>query len=227
MRIPITKYGLPQVLIYPAIILALMLVNSFLRGYEPQWLFYLIQGVLFLMFSWTVLFFRDPERRTPDQPNYLFAPADGKITDICEVHNEYMGGNCVRIGIFLSIFSVHINRAPCKMRVENIIYRKGKYKNALSPESSKVNESNKIRGVHLNRKERPIIIRQISGAVARRIVCDTKPPFVLRQGQKFGMIKFGSRTELYITKSEDMEFLVKKGQKVKAGLTPLLRYTDE
>ena len=167
-------------------------------------------------------------RPLPDPPsdkNLLLAPADGRITDIETVEEDnFIGEAAMRIGIFLSIFNTHINRAPCNAKVEKIIYRKGKYKNALNPQSGRVNESNNLGLVRTDSPQQRLFVRQISGAIARRIVCDVNEGQVLTGGEKFGMIKFGSRTELYVPVRENVQCLVRIGDKVKAGLTPLVRY---
>ena len=191
---------------------------------EP-WALVTIEVVLGAVFIWSLSFFRDPERQCPDDRNLLLAPADGTITDIAAVEeDDFIGGKALRIGIFLSIFSTHINRAPCNVKVEKITYKEGKCKNALNPESGRVNESNNLSLVRTDDPADKLIVRQISGAIARRIVCDTAEGRELAGGEKFGMIKFGSRTELYLPVSENAKCLVKIGDKVKAGLTALVRY---
>jgi len=171
------------------------------------------------------MFFRDPHRLSPSDKNLLLAPADGQITDIEVVEeNGFIGEAALRVGIFLSIFNTHINRAPCNVRVEKITYKKGKFKNAMNPQSGRVNESNDLSLVRTDSPKDRLIVRQISGAIARRIVCDKMQGQELSGGEKFGMIKFGSRTELYVPVRENAKCLVKIGDKVKAGLTPLIEY---
>jgi phosphatidylserine decarboxylase len=226
MRIPLTKYGLPQVVVFPAIVLALMVVFPLAgKVFLPLWAIVLIEALLALICLWILTFFRDPYRPLPSDKNLLLAPADGRVTDIEIVDEDnFIGQAAMRIGIFMSIFNTHINRAPCSSKVETIIYRKGKYKNALNPQSGKVNESNNLGLVRTDSPQQRLFVRQISGAIARRIVCDTSEGQVLTGGEKFGMIKFGSRTELYVPAREDVKCLVQIGDKVKAGLTPLIRY---
>jgi phosphatidylserine decarboxylase len=132
----------------------------------------------------------------------------------------------MRIGIFLSIFSTHINRAPCNAKVETITYRKGKNKNAANPQSGRINESNNLDLIRTDSPQQRLIVRQISGAIARRIVCKVSEGQVLTGGEKFGMIKFGSRTELIVGVTENVKCLVRRGDKVKAGLTPLIKYEE-
>ncbi|MHC4394924.1 MAG: phosphatidylserine decarboxylase [Planctomycetota bacterium] len=223
MKIPLTKYGWPQVAIFPAVVLAAMVICPLVE--MPIWLIYLTEAILAVILVWSLAFFRDPQRTTPADKNLLLAPADGKITDIETIEeNDFIGGSTLRIGVFLNIFNVHINRSPCNAKVERIIYKKGKYKNAMTPQSGRVNESNNLALVRTDSPEDKLIVRQISGAIARRIVCRAQQGQELTGGEKFGMIKFGSRTELYVPADENVKCLVKIGDKVKAGITPLIRY---
>jgi phosphatidylserine decarboxylase len=226
MRIPLTKYGWPQVVIYPAVILAVMAAVALGTTAGLQlWAIISIEVLFGAILIWILCFFRDPERSCPSDKNLLLAPADGKITDIEKVENNvFLGGAALRIGIFLSIFNTHINRAPCNVKVEKITYKKGKYKNALNPESARVNESNELNLVRTDSPHDRLIVRQISGAIARRIVCKTTEGSELAGGEKFGMLKFGSRTELYVPLHENAKCMVKIGDKVKAGLTTLIKY---
>lgn len=226
MRIPLTRYGLPQVVVYPAIAAGAMALTAiFARPALGQAGFVAVEVVLGAILIWALSFFRDPHRDCPDDSSLLLSPADGTVTDIGTVEDEeFIGGKALRIGIFLSIFSTHINRAPCNVRVEKITYKKGKCKNALNPESGRVNESNNLYLVRTDEPKDKLIVRQISGAIARRIVCEATEGCVLSGGEKFGMIKFGSRTELYLPMREGSKCLVEIGEKVKAGLTALVRY---
>ena len=224
MRIPLTKYGLPQVIIFPAVILAVMAVLPVLR-FLPLLIIISAEVLLAIVLTWVLSFFRDPNRQPPADKNLLLSPADGLVTDVQIIDNpELMAAQAMRIGIFLSIFNVHINRAPCNAKVEKITYKKGKFKDARDPQSSKVNESNDLQMIRMDEPRDRLIVRQISGAIARRIVCAAKSGQELTGGEKFGMIKFGSRTELYLPIRPNAVCLVKPGDKVKAGLTALVRY---
>ena len=228
MRIPLTKYGLPQVVVYPAVVLAAMVVFPPVAGtFLPQSAVAAIEAVLAAILIAALMFFRDPERKCPSETNLLLAPADGHITEIEAVEEtNFIGGPALRIGIFLSIFDTHINRAPCNVRIEKITYKKGKYLNAMNPESGRLNESNELDLIRTDIPKDKLIVRQISGAIARRIVCAAAEGRELAGGERFGMIKFGSRTELYLPVRENVKCLVKTGDKVKAGLTPLVKYED-
>lgn len=226
MKIPLTKYGWPQVVFYPAALLVFMIVLWFGANITtPLWLVQLVEMALGVAFLWSLSFFRDPHREVPQDKNILLAPADGTVTDIETVdESEFIGGKALKIGIFLSIFDVHINRSPCKVRVDKIIYRQGQFLDARNPQAGQLNESNDL---WLTKTETPtdkLIVRQISGAIARRIVCRTDRGEELVSGQRFGMIKFGSRTELYVSVRDNVKCVVKKGDKVRAGLTPMIKY---
>ena len=222
MHIPLTRYGLPQVIVYPLLVLVLMLV--LFAVFRPATWLILPEIVLFLVFVWMLSFFRDPARNIAYDENILFSPADGTITDIGDVDCVEQGGKALRIGMFLSVFNVHVNRVPCSVQIEKITYRKGKFKNAMSGESSKINESNDITMIRVDEPKDRLFMRQISGAVARHIVCEAREGGKYRQGEKFGMIKFGSRAELYLPQGNHYEIAVKIGDPVRAGLTPLVRY---
>jgi phosphatidylserine decarboxylase len=171
-----------------------------------------VVGILF-----TFNFFRDPPRRVPAEPNLLVSPADGTVTEISEVEeNEYLKEPCHKIGIFLSVFDVHINRAPCDGVVRATRYKPGKFLDARHPDCGALNESNTI---HLG----DVVVKQIAGAIARRIVCEARENESLARGQKFGMIKFGSRTELYIPKNKVKEISIQLKDKVKGGETVIAR----
>ena len=226
MKLFLTKYGLPQVVVYPVVVLVAMIAFPLLTAaFFPQWVIMAIEVALATILIWALMFFRDPERNCPADVNLLLAPADGHITEIETIDETgFIEGPALRIGIFLSIFDVHINRAPCNVRIEKITYTKGKYLNAMNPQSGRLNESNELELIRADSPNDKLIVRQVSGAIARRIVCVVKEGQELAGGEKFGMIKFGSRTELYVPVRENAKCVVKIGDKVKAGLTPLVKY---
>ncbi len=239
VRIPLTKYGLPEVLVYPTAVVAMMAILGLIGAvFLPGWSVVLAEAVLAALLFAVLWFFRDPERHVQADENTLLAPADGRITDIETAEdNGFINAPTLRIGIFMSILDSHVNRAPCNVRVEKVTYKRGKYTNAMNPRSGRVNESNDLALVRTSSPTDRLILRQISGAIARRIVCQARQGQQLAAGQKFGMIKFGSRTELHVCTGPSsvtqhaipntryqMKCLVKIGDKVKAGLTPLVRY---
>lgn len=167
-------------------------------------------------------FFRDFPRSIVAAPDELISPADGTVVAIEDLDDSpHYDGPCRRISIFLSVFNAHLNRAPWDATVVDVRYLPGKYLDARNPDSSKVNESN---AVWLDTPKGPMTVRQISGAVARRIVCPVKPGETLAKGEKFGMIRFGSRTELYLPRTAKV--CVAPKQAVHAGLSVLARFED-
>jgi len=225
MRNPLTRWGLPQSVIFPAIPAAGM-AALFIYCREAFWVIPAI-AVLFLVFFWMLSFFRNPPRKIIPDESILYSPADGRVTDISEVNDDELGP-LMRISIFLSIFNVHLNRVPCSAKIERISYKKGAFKDARDPDSSRVNESNTLLLTRLSNPKDPILVKQISGAIARRIVCKVNEKDEVTQGSLYGMIKFGSRTELCLPARNDgkYEITVNVGDVVHAGLSPLVRYTN-
>lgn len=172
-----------------------------------------------LLIGFTLWFFRDPDRECDSDADTLVAPADGKVVEIAEVEEaEVLGGPALRIGIFLSVFDVHTNRAPTDGEVTYCQHHPGKFLDARNPESSSKNERMTWA---FKCGETILVVRQITGAVARRIVPWSKVGDYLQKGERFGMIRFGSRTEIYLPLGT--EVLVKKGDKVRGGATVVAR----
>ncbi|MCL1813304.1 MAG: phosphatidylserine decarboxylase [Treponema sp.] len=220
----LTPWGLPQVVIFPLIPAAAMTV--LLIFYRQFFWIVAAEAVLFLVMFWMLSFFRNPPRKIIADESILYSPADGKVTDITPVEDQEFGP-LLRIGIFLSIFNVHLNRVPCSVTIDRITYKKGMFKDARDPDSSRVNESNTLLLRRLAEPKDPLLVKQISGAIARNIVCRVKETDELKQGDLFGMIKFGSRTELYFPVTDRThELKVKIGDHVHAGITPLVRYIN-
>ena len=173
-------------------------------------------------------FFRSPRRRMPSDETLILSPADGTVKDIEVVDFDQapFTGKALRVGIFLSVFNVHVNRAPAKWKIESKLYRKGRYLDARDEKCIKENEAMTIAGeAEVAGVVFPMGVRQISGAIARRIVCPVEPGRSLERGKIYGMIKFGSRTELYLPVDDNFTVQVKIGDKVRAGITPLAKLT--
>ncbi len=216
-RLPFARWGLAelQLMAYPLVSLTVVAVAT---GF---WYLALAPAVCASLIIW---FFRDPSRRVPAQAGQWISPADGRIAEITRLdHDDFVGGPATRIGIFLSIFNVHINRAPVAGRVLELRYVPGPFLNALDPQSAVVNENMWIGCVADGPTGQRFVVRQIAGAIARRIVCDLRPGQRVARGEKFGMIKLGSRTELILPTDDDFEVAVSIGQHVKAGETVLVR----
>ncbi len=175
-----------------------------------------------LLLLCTVAFFRDPDRAAPADPNLIVAAADGSVTDIIELNeNEVLKARTRRVGIFLSIFDVHTNRAPIDGRVIYRQHRDGLCLDARHPDCSEKNES--MTWAFENSRV-TIVVRQLTGAIARRIVTWAKVGDELKKGERFGMIRFGSRTELYLPLSATV--LVKVGDHVAGGSTVIARLSS-
>src|SRR6267142_7235766 len=173
-------------------------------------------SLIFLaLFLFTVAFFRDPDRPVPADPNLIVAPADGTVSDIVELdEKEVLKTKARRVGIFLSIFDVHTNRAPIDGRIIYREHRKGLCVDARRPDCSEKNEATTW---GFQNPRVTIVVRQLTGAIARRIVAWAKVGDELRKGDRFGMIRFGSRTEIYLPLNA--ELLVNVGNHVSAGST--------
>ena len=202
--------GYRFVAIAAVITFILLLINNYLG----------LIGILITI--WVYYFFRDPDRFPIKDENYLVSPADGKITQIVETNgpNELglEGKKYTRISIFMDVLCCHVNRVPYSGKVEKIFYKPGKYLNATLDKSSEENERNYVQLKNSNGSE--IVIVQIAGMIARRIVCDVKEGGAINQGDRFGMIRFGSRVDLYF---QNYKLLVKNGQNTVAGETLLAK----
>ena len=219
-KLPFARWGLAELQIMGWPLLAATLAAAFMPW--PYGLIAIVPAVLLLF---VISFFRDPSRQTPQQPGQLISPADGKISEIAELeHDDFIGGPAVRIGIFLSIFNVHINRIPSRSRVIELRYKPGPFLNALNPESAIQNEALWIGLEEEDAPHRKIIVRQIAGLYARRIVCALRIGEVVERGQQLGMIKLGSRTELIVPAADDLRIDVQVGQRVQAGSTVFAHY---
>jgi phosphatidylserine decarboxylase len=172
-----------------------------------------------------VNFFRDPPRRLNRGAGQYLSPADGKIVEITRLeYDEFIGGPAVRIGMFLTILNVHVNRMPSASRVLSLKYNPGRFLSATKPESALVNECMWIGCEETAPGQRRYAMRQISGGLARRIVCDVRGGEAFEQGQKFGMIKLGSRAEVIVPDEAGLELVVPLGKWVKAGRDVLCRF---
>ena len=192
------------------ITIILLIINNFL-------------GLIGLLLTiWVYYFFRDPERVIIEDDNYLVSPADGEIIKVEEVDGpkelNLENKKFKKISIFMNIFDCHVNRTPCSGKIEEILYKPGKFFNASLDKASEDNERNyfKIKDTQNN----DIILVQIAGLVARRIVCESSKDQELKQGDRVGMIRFGSRADIYY---ENYEPLVKVGQRAISGETLLAK----
>jgi phosphatidylserine decarboxylase len=220
-RLPFARWGLAELQLMGWPLLAGTIFFFWLGGW---WL--VASAALAVVLGLIVYFFRDPVRQIPQGPDDIVSPADGTIAEVTEIDQyDFLGGPAVRIGIFLSIFNVHVNRSPRAARVVEMEYKPGEFLNALNPESAIRNEYMWIGLEETDSLGRRLAVRAISGLIARRIVCVLKPGQEVQRGEKFGMIKLGSRTELILPR-DAVEVLVSVGDAVHAGSTILARYRD-
>ena len=172
----------------------------------------------FVLTVWVYYFFRDPERFPINDENYLLSPADGVVSQIIQSNGPSELGlenkKFTRISIFMNAFNCHVNRVPSSGKITKIFYKPGKYINASFDKASEENERNYVKMTNSNGEE--LILVQIAGLIARRIVCDVKENDETKQGDKFGIIRFGSRVDLYF---ENYQILVRQNQKTVAGET--------
>ena len=184
------------------------------------WPLALLLGIVAI---WVIAFFRDPIRSGPRGARYVVAAAEGHVVHVIETDEPmYVKERAVRISIFLSVFDVHVNRYPVDGTVELVHYNKGKFLHAADEKASLDNEQSSIgmRGPH-----GPVLVRQIAGLIARRIVTDSKPGDRVTQGDRLGLIRFGSRTDVFLPLSARPVVKVKPGDRVRVGGTVLAEYT--
>ncbi|GAK59320.1 phosphatidylserine decarboxylase proenzyme [Candidatus Vecturithrix granuli] len=216
MRFPIAKEGLPFLLI-PLLLTILCLIFPQTRF---GWIFWLCAVSTCCIAG----FFRDPERLIPQDDNAIVSPADGKIILIQEVKYPALGADTYRqVSIFMSVFNVHVNRAPIVGTVDDVIYNPGKFFAAFEHKASLLNEQNSVILSQTRQgKTVRILVKQIAGLIARRIVCYAKPGSHFTRGERIGLIRFGSRVDLFLPL--ETELAVKMNDKVKGGQTIIAKF---
>lgn len=219
-QLPWARVGLAELLLLGGGLALLALLIGFL----VSWAVAALPAAGAALVFW---FFRNPRRQIPSGKGIVVAPADGRVVGIRSLsHDPCVGGPAIEIDIFLSVFNVHLNRAPADVRVVGLNYRPGKFLNALLPAAARENEQMAIFMEEINPPYRRFIVRQIAGAIARRIVCQVGPGQTLARGQVLGMIKLGSRTQIVLPASEELSLQVQVGQKVLAGSSIVARYAE-
>ena len=210
----------------------MMLEKIFPKLHQEGYRFLVISGVLTLILwsisdffgfvftlitIWVYYFFRDPERSIIEDETYLVSPADGRISAIQEINGPLELGldnkKFTRVSIFMNVFDCHVNRAPSNGEIQDIFYKPGKFLNASLDKASEENERNYFK-IKDNKTDNPIVVVQIAGLIARRIVTQVEKTQTVSQGQRLGMIRFGSRVDIYYSQRKTM---VKIGQNVIAG----------
>jgi len=186
-------------------------------------------GVPLALWLGVLWFFRDPDRAIPQAEGLLVSPADGRVADITRVGADSpLGRDGVKIGIFMSVFDVHVNRSPAAARVVRFKHSEGAFLDARDPQAGLRNRSTTIHLAHRRRgTDHPLVVRQIAGLIARRVVTDLSEGQELARGQRIGMIKFGSRVELFVPKELAGRVRAQVGRRVRAGDTVLIAAGEE
>jgi len=212
-----------EVALAAAAVTAALAVIGALAAAVSVW-FLAAAGPPLALWAWVLAFFRDPHRSPPAGEGLLVSPADGRVADVTPLGPESpLGRDGLRVGVFMSVFNVHVNRSPCDGRVIRVEHRPGAFLDARDPHAAERNES---AAVHLLARiagaEHAVVVRQVAGLLARRIVTDVREGQELRRGERIGMIKFGSRLELLVPRELVGRVKVRVGQKVRAGETVLV-----
>lgn len=199
-------------------ILFIVLVSVFISGfagyYLPQWIAYIIYSIFITLTALTIYFFRDPERTSPEGENLIISPADGKVVFVKEIDESiYIKGKATQISIFLSPLNVHVNRNPVSGKLEYVKYHPGEYLMAWTEHASELNERADFGVLHESKTK--IFFRQITGFLARRIVYNIKEGDDLIAGDRFGIMKFGSRMDVVVPGNVKVQ--VNEGDKTVAG----------
>jgi len=214
-----TKYGYTTIGVVAAIAFILVSVSFFTQSNPLKIILILAAAAILLL---TLNFFRDPDRKTPAQKGIIVAPADGKIIVIKEnISNHFVGEKCNQLSIFMSPLNVHVNRIPISGKVEHLKYYEGKF---IAAFEDKASENNERMETGIASSEGRVLFTQIAGFVARRIVNELKVGDEVTIGERFGMIKFGSRVDIFVP--SNWESSVKLNDKVYAGETILFKLKD-
>jgi len=207
----ITKYGLGIVISSWIIFLVFLVLSYYYR--QPVLITLAVLSGLFSIFN--LVFFRDPQRTIPQNPNAIISPADGKIIQITEVEeHDFFKSRVKRVSIFLSVFNVHVNRSPISGKVEHFQYHRGAFLPAFKDAASLENEQTAI-GI-VNEQGQKVMFTQIAGLIARRIVCELREGYTTEAGVRMGMIRYGSRVDVYFL-NDEVDIKVKMGDRVTGG----------
>ena len=211
--LPVAKEGLPFIGIAAAVMLVVFLIT------DIWW----IDLFFLLLTAFVIYFFRDPDREITDDPSAIVSPADGKVIKIRRVRDDrFLNADVMKISIFMSVFNVHVNRVPATSRIVDVLYNPGKFMVASHDKASLLNEQNGV--IAEGPTGQTYAFNQIAGLIARRIVCYAGVGMSFDRGERFGLIRFGSRVDLYLPL--DCKIKVRYGQKVQAGASVLAHWAD-
>jgi phosphatidylserine decarboxylase len=213
----IAVYGLKFIIVG----IVLTAGSVLLAAYRDSMTLFVISIILAVLTIFLTFFYRNPSRTIPADDHLILSNADGRVLSVENISNEFIGGKGYKVSIFLSIFNVHINRVPAAGTVEYTKYTPGKFLPAFKPDASSENEQSET---GLKTPFGKIIFKQISGILARRIENDLEAGEQVKAGEVYGMIHFGSRAEFFLP--ENTEIMVRKGDAVKGGLSPIARFRE-
>ena len=219
---PLTKYGVRELLLMTLFIAGAMVAAVY---FASPWCWSLIAIVpLSAVWLWVLWFFRDPKRYPPQGEGLLISPCDGNVSDITPIGADSpLGEPGIRVGVFMNVFSVHVNRSPADVRVEHVEHIAGAFMDVRNPLAYERNESASIFvTMRMGAVEYPLVVRQVAGFVARRIVTDLREGQQLAAAERIGMIKFGSRCEILVPETLRPKVMVRLGDKVRAGESVLV-----
>ncbi len=206
-----------RIILIPLLILAILAGVGLMLAPRP-WL-QVVTGFLWVLAGLSLVFFRDPVRVPPTDPHAFVSPADGKVVAIQPIgYDEHIGGEALQVAIFLSLFSVHVQRVPSDGLVDSTLYRPGRYLAAFKPRASEENEQ---AVTYFTGNEGKFTVKQIAGTIARRVICHMRPHSSVRRGERMGFIRFGSRVEIIVP--ADFQLQVTIGERVK-GTTTIIGY---
>lgn len=213
----ITKYGYVTIGVVTIIVFLLIAGGIYINNSIIKYALFIISALLMIF---TINFFRDPERTPPSKDNVIVTPADGKVLIVKKItDHHYMQGECTQISVFMSPLNVHVNRIPIDGEIDMVEYIKGEYLVAYHDKADKLNERSEI---GINSRYGKVFFTQVAGAMARRIVFDLEKGQQVKMGERFGMIKFGSRADVIVPSGWEVK--VKEGDMVTAGETILFEY---
>ncbi len=223
MRIPLARAGAREMLII-TVVCGLLAAGPLVAAVGGAMWGWVVGGCFVLLWAGGMAFFRDPHRRVPTDAEVMVSPADGVVTETIELpHDSDIDGPAQRISIFLSVLDVHINRSPCDGVVRLMRYKPGKFLDARDVNCATLNESNTIVIEPEDSSIGPVVVRQIAGLIARRIVCSLKVGDRVKRGQRIGLIKFGSRTELVVSAGSRFVPSVRVGDACRGAATIIAR----
>ncbi len=206
-----------RIILIPLLLLAVLSGVGLILAPRP-WL-QVVTGFLWVLAGLSLVFFRDPVRVPPTDPHAFVSPADGKVVAIQPIgYDEHIGGEALQVAIFLSLFSVHVQRVPSDGLVDSTLYRPGRYLAAFKPRASEENEQ---AVTYFTGNEGKFTVKQIAGTIARRVICHMRPHSSVRRGERMGFIRFGSRVEIIVP--ADFQLQVTIGERVK-GTTTIIGY---